>query len=226
MIRGKYYWWLLPLLACLLAACGDEEYYYPSVKLEYMTAYSGADGKLQSILTDEGKNYPVVEDLTNTRIQASSFVRMVSNYSMVTSADEAVGVKLYAALNTISPLPASADKFQDGVKTDPVDILAIWMGLDYLNITLEIKAQDGKHLFGFIEDKVSSNVVTGETKVHLTLYHDAGNDVQAYTKRSYLSVPLRQYAKENVRKVTVYFSVHTYSGALKTYTFDYIPSAK
>ncbi len=46
-------WWLLPLLACLLAGCGDDDYHYPSVKLEFLTAFSGADGYLRSVVTDE-----------------------------------------------------------------------------------------------------------------------------------------------------------------------------
>ena len=47
-------WWLLPLLACLLAGCGDDDYHYPSVKLEFLTAFSGAGGYLRSVVTDEG----------------------------------------------------------------------------------------------------------------------------------------------------------------------------
>ena len=54
-------WWLLPLLACLLAGCGDDDYHYPSVKLEFLTAFSGADGYLRSVVTDEGETLPVVE---------------------------------------------------------------------------------------------------------------------------------------------------------------------
>lgn len=34
-------WWLLPLLVCLLTGCGDDDYHYPSVKLEFLTAFSG-----------------------------------------------------------------------------------------------------------------------------------------------------------------------------------------
>ena len=59
-------WWLLPLLACLLAGCGDDDYHYPSVKLEFLTAFSGADGYLRSVVTDEGETLPVVEDKTKT----------------------------------------------------------------------------------------------------------------------------------------------------------------
>lgn len=226
MIRGKYYGWLLPLLMCLLTACDEDDYHYPSVKLEYLTAFSGADGDLQSILTDDGTAFPIVEDASNMNINANSSVRIVSNYGNVVTADGAEGVKLYATLNTVSPLPMSADKFKDGVKKDPADILAIWMGLNYLNVTLEVKAQGGKHQFGFIEDEVTIDPETGHSEVSLTLYHNAGDDMQAYTNRAYLSVPLKQYAVEGIQKVTIHFSLHTYAGKLQTYSFEYLPSLK
>ena len=224
MIKGKYSWWLLPVLICLLTACSEDEYHYPSVKLEYLTALSGADGDLQSILTDDGKSYPVVEDATKTHIDANSSIRLVSNYGTMNAADGTAGVKIYAALKAVSPLPMPADKFKDGVKTDPAEILSIWMGLNYLNITLEVKSQQERHVFGFIEDEVVVDASTGTSNVYITLYHNAGTDLQAYTQRAYLSMPLAHYAEEGIRKVVVHFSLHTYSGVVKDYTFDYIPS--
>lgn len=125
-------------------------------------------------------------------------------------------------MRTVSPVPQPAGKFKEGIKTDPADVLSIWMGLDYLNITLSIKSQGGRHTFHFIEDEVVSDVETGHKEVYLTLYHDAGHDT-GYTQRAYLSVPLRQYAAEAMEKVTVHFSLYTYSGEIKTYDFDYMP---
>lgn len=223
MIRGKYCWLLFTLLVFLLASCGDDDYHYPSVKLEFLTAFSGSDGSLQSVLTDEGEQYPVLENASKLTIDPNSFVRIVSNYEPVKAADGVAGVKLYAALGTISPFPLPADKFEDGVKTDPVELQSIWMGIDYLNLLLGIKAQDGKHLLHFIEDEVVKDKSTGLVTVHLTLYHDAANDVLAYTKRAYVSVPLWQYAEEGVKKVAVTMDINTYSGETKTYQFEYLP---
>nr|WP_302830967.1 NigD-like C-terminal domain-containing protein [uncultured Bacteroides sp.] len=223
MIRGKYCWLLFTLLVFLLTSCGDDDYHYPSVKLEFLTAFSGSDGSLQSVLTDEGEQYPVLENASKLTIDPNSFVRIVSNYEPVKAADGVAGVKLYAALGTISPFPLPADKFEDGVKTDPVELQSIWMGIDYLNLLLGIKAQDGKHLLHFIEDEVVKDKSTGLVNVHLTLYHDAANDVLAYTKRAYVSVPLWQYAEEGVKKVAVTMDINTYSGETKTYQFEYLP---
>lgn len=225
-MRAKYNWCFLPLLICLLTACGEDEYHYPDVKLEYLTAFSDAEGGLESILTDEGTTYTVVSDASNINIDANSSVRIVANFGKVAAADGTEGMKLYSSIKTVSPLPMPADKFKDGVKKDPANILGIWMGLNYLNITLDVKAQDGRHKFGFIEDKVITDAETGKSEVYLTLYHDAGNDVQAYTQRAYLSVPLQQYAVNQIRTVTIHFSLLTYSGKVETYNVEYIPSSK
>lgn len=223
MIRSKYYGWLLPLFFCLLTACGGgDDPHYPDTKLEFLTAQAGADGRLQSVLTDEGKTYTVVEDATNTHIDANSSIRIVSNYGPVVTPGGTSGMKLYAAIRTVSPIPQPAAHFKDGIKTDPAEILSIWMGLDYLNIVVNIKAQGGRHTFHFIEDKVSIDAMTGHKKVYLTLYHDASGDI-GYTQRAYLSIPLRQYVEDSVRKVAVHFSLHTESGGINTYDLDYIP---
>lgn len=216
--------WLLPVLLCVLVSCGDDDdYHYPTVKLEFLTAQADANGSLKSILTDEGETFTVVEDASNTRIDANASVRIVSNYATTAATDGTSGVKLYALLNAVSPLPKPASEFKDGVKHDPADVTSIWMGLDYLNIILDIKAQNGKHSFHFIEKEVTTDENTGTRSVHLSLYHDDGGDVQAYSKRGYLSVPLRQYAGKDIERIMVHFSLQTYSGEEKTYEFEYIP---
>lgn len=216
--------WLLPLLVCVLASCGDDDdYYYPSVKLDFLTAQAGADGKLQSVLTDEGERLTVVEDASDTRIDANASVRIISNYAKEEDANGTAGVKLYAVAGALSPTPQPADKFKDGVKRDPADLLSIWMGYDYLNLMLEIKSQSGKHAFHFIEDEVSTDHEAGTRTVRLSLYHDDGGDVQAYTKRAYASIPLRQYAEDGIEKIKVSFSLNTYAGKEATYEFEYNP---
>jgi len=218
----------LPALFMILlgSSCSsNDSYYYPSVKQEFVTAQSAPDGSLKSILTDGGQNLEVVEDASNTHINADSFVRIVCNYaSMDASGEASSGIKLYNLLKAIAPLPQPVGYFKNGgVKNDPADVLSIWMGLDYLNIILKIKAQNGKHLFSFVEDQVVTASDAGERMIYLSLYHDAGGDVQAYTKRAYLSVPLRQYATEGIAKIIVHFSLYTYADGMKTFQFEYNP---
>ena len=56
------------------------------------------------------------------------------------------------------------------------------------------------------------------------LYHDDRGDVEAYAKRAYVSVPLRQYTSDIGESVIIYFSFHTYDGEVQTYQFEYVPS--
>ena len=175
------------MLACLLAGCGDDDYHYPSVKLEFLTAFSGADGYLRSVVTDEGETLPVVEDKTKTNIEANALVRVISNYASEVTADGTAGAVLYALSGVLSVVPQTVDKFH------------------------------------FVEDEVIVDTATGCSEVYLTLYHDAKEEVVSYTRRAYASVPLRQYAAEGIQKVMVHFSVHTYSGDIKTYDFVYNP---
>ena len=78
--------------------------------------------------------------------------------------------------HVLSVVPQTVDKFEEGVKTDPTDVLGIWMGLDYLNMTLIVK-ENGEHKFHFIEDEVIVDTATGCSEVYLTLYHDAKEEV-------------------------------------------------
>ena len=89
--------WFLPVLVFMLVSCGDDDdYHYPSVKLDFLTAQAGADGSLQSVLTDEGETLAIVEDASKTRIDANASTRIVSNYGKAEAADGTSGVKLYA----------------------------------------------------------------------------------------------------------------------------------
>lgn len=210
------------MMCALLVSCGDDDdYHYPSVKLEFLTAQAGADGRLASVLTDEGKEYAVLADASNTRIDANASIRIVSNYGTETS-NGTSGVKLYALLQAVSPAPKPAEEFKDGVKRDPADVSGIWMGLNYLNMILDIKAQNGKHSFQFVEDRVTTDESAGHRTVYLSLYHDDGGDVQAFSRRAYASVPLQHYAEAGINKITVHFSLQTYSGE-KAYEFEYNP---
>lgn len=211
--------WLL----CLLAACSGDDYRYPSVKLEFLTAYSGDDGKLQTVLTDEGEHLDVWEDGTGLSFEANAATRIVTNYERMTAATGGEGVRLYAGIFPVSPTPQAADKFEDGIHTDAAEVTSIWAGLGYVNILLAIKAQNQAHAFHFIEDGVTAGTDGRCTDVYLTLYHDAGEDRQAYTQRVYLSVPLEKYLSgPEGQRLTVHFSVHTGDGTVKTYEIEYV----
>ena len=213
---------LLLWLTGLTTACGGDDYHYPDILQDYMTAHSGADGRLQTVLTDDGTLYDVLNAVTAPDETPDTTLRIVANYACEEDGVGGQGVRLYAAQTTVSPLPLPADRFEDGIKTDPASVLSIWMGLDYLNIVLEVKAGGGDHTFHFVEDEVRWDETAARREVCLSLYHDAGDDPQYYTRCAYLSIPLAQYATDDAASLSVRFSLLNYEGEEESYVFEYI----
>ena len=92
---------LLPLLwlaLWLLTSCGKEDdYYYPSVRLEFLTAHTGARGQLAEVRTDGGLLLPVAEDASGSLSRPDSTLRIVANYELLGDDPAApTGVKLWA----------------------------------------------------------------------------------------------------------------------------------
>lgn len=211
--------WLWGLLI-LMTACGEDDYYYPSVKLEFVTIEAGEDGRIQTLLPDKGASLPVLEDRTGSSISPNTSRRVMSNYEVLSG-----GAKIYSLQSLITPVPKPVDDpvYKDGIKTDPVEVVSIWLGRDYLNMILNLKVSTGKgHTFGVVED--TSEL---ETKgiVDMLLYHDANSDEEFYNRRAYISVPLAQYIdRENPEQIKIKFNTCKKDGSVdKYYEFDYIP---
>lgn len=221
----KWFVYSLLLLGVLgVFACKDDDAYtYPPVRLEFITAESGSDGRLQTIVTDRSGRLPIVDDLTHTRIKPDSLTRFISNYEQL---PQTQGVRIYAISRVLSvrPLPPTAPNFAHGIKTDPLEVQSIWMGQDYLNVVLLVKGQSFKHFYHFVEESVTTDAETGCKCVKLLLYHDANNDYRAYTRRSYISIPLWQYADETEKGIVIQFRLYTNAGEVETYSFDYLPA--
>ena len=200
--------WLWGLLF-LMTACGDDDYYYPSVKLEFVTVEAGEDGRIQTLIPDKGEALPVAEDRTGSTIAANTSRRVMSNYEVLPDGSAAT---IYSLQSLIVPVPKPEDDpvYKDGIKQDPVEVVSIWLGRDYLNMILNLKVSTGKgHTFGIVED-VSELKTNGI--VNMLLYHDANSDEEYYNRRAYISVPLAQYIDEEHpgRTINIKFKYCTY----------------
>lgn len=215
----------LPLAALLMAACGsDGGYHYPSVRLEFVTATTDAGGVLAAAETDDGLYYNVSQDLTGKAATADSTLRIVANYEAVAVSAEAsrtADMKIYAWMTAVSPLPLPAEKFDEGVRTDPVSVVSIWRGRGYLNLVLTVREQGGKHRLHFVEEELTASADGAVRHLKLRLYHSIDATVQDYDKRLYLSVPLRHYFTEGVQQLEVRFEVNTYNEGVKCYDFTF-----
>lgn len=213
---------LLLLLAQLsvFSACSDNGDKYPSVALEFVTAQTGSKGEVTNFTADNGKTYSVSEDKSGKTYTANQTKRIVTYYELTATTNKDTTACIYSSAEAVSSVPKKESEYKDGIRTDSAQVLSIWMGKDYLNIVVNVLAQTKKHTFGFIEKGITTDA-TGHTTVSLLLYHDNGGDVNAYTKRYYLSVPLKSYADTYGKGITITFSLYTYDGTLKTYTFTY-----
>lgn len=216
---------LLPLLA--LASCGgDGDYHYPSVKLDFVTVHTDAKGALSTAETGGGLYYKVCQDLTGKVSTADSTLRIVANYEPVevpAEASRTTDMKIYSWVTAVSPLPLPASKFEEGVQTDPVSVVGIWRGKDYLNMVLTVREQSGKHRLHFVEEELAADAA-GVCRLKLSLYHSVEQGVQDYDKRIYLSVPLAHYFTDGVSRLEVGFGVNTYDEGVKLYDFHFEPT--
>lgn len=214
------------LLLLALASCGgDDDYHYPSVKLDFVTVHTDAKGALSTAETDDGLYYKVCQDLTGKVSTADSTLRIVANYEPVevpAEASRTADMKIYSWITAVSPLPLPASKFEEGVQTDPVSVVGIWRGKDYLNMVLTVREQSGKHRLHFVEEEQVDETETRRLK--LRLYHSVEQGVQDYDKRLYLSVPVSHYLADGVSRLEVSFEVNTYGGEVKQYDFTFEPT--
>ena len=197
------------LLTGLLSCSDDEEdYVYPSVLSEFADVYSGSDRRLVCLQTDGGQR---LEILNASTISTDGVVADTVYRSLVRYERKTAGAEIYAIQMIAAPEPDSPADFPDGIKDDPVEMQSLWQGGDYLNMILLVKAQNARHTFRFVSDSITSSR-DGVKTLHFRLYHDAGGDVQAYTQKAYLSLPLTSYKPLLSRGDTLSFSIPTTTG--------------
>lgn len=198
--------YILLISALLLAACGKDEYVYPPVLTEFISAGTDESGCISTLQTDKGVSYRLENRDKYTGLTADSVYRVIAVYEVKDTVS--LSAYIYSLGNVFAPEPVT--EWSEEIIQDPVDVQSIWLSGDYLNMILLVKAQNEKHTFRFIRMEDSPSF-------HLTLYHDKGEDVEAYTQRAYLSVPLQKY-KTYCKEI--YFTINTFEYGNRTYRFD------
>lgn len=203
--------WFMVLLFLFTACKEKNDYHYPSVSLGFITVKGGEDGHLQLLIPDNGEPMPILKDRTNTKISPNTFKRLLSNYE-ATLVDGKSAAIIYSLQELLTPEPKLPNDpaYVEGIKTDPVTMVSIWMGRNYLNMILSLKVKGGKkHVIGMVEESI---VHEGTEKVvTLSLFHDAAEDEPYYDRRAYVSVPLQKYKLDwPGQTLRIKFKYHTY----------------
>lgn len=219
-MRLKALYIILIFLSFISCTGEENSYVYPSVKLEFISAQTDASGKIISLTTDKDVTYTIEKDRTDSKLSTNTLQRIVCNYIATEPADNSQNASavIYSLIKAVSPTPV---KLASGaqMKTDPVDIQSVWLSGRYINMTLQVMLQSKTHLFHFIE--TNTTIKNGVPSINLTLYHDKNDDVEAYTKIAYLSVPLDKYIQQYPNGFNVSMSIQTFNDGVKTYTFTY-----
>ncbi|MBQ8360569.1 MAG: NigD-like N-terminal domain-containing protein [Bacteroidaceae bacterium] len=187
---------LLPLAAGLTSCSNDDDNYtYPNLLNEFADVATGPSARFTHLLTDKGERLPVVNagEIATEGVTPDTVYRTMVGYVPVLTEEGTSGAQIYTLQAIAAPQPQPSSEFAE-VKADPLEMQSIWRGGNYLNLILLVKAQKGRHTFHFIEDSVTVSASTGHRTLYLRLYHDANDDVQAYTQKVGLSLPLSGYS--------------------------------
>lgn len=221
MKKQPLYTIVLLCLILLQVSCKDDSYTYPSVQLEFISIHTNESGTFDYFLNDDNKAYYIENASRFTNMRADTVYRMVCNYEVISvpSSTSKGNASIYALSQPVSVNPVAEKVIAGSIKTDPLEVQSIWKkSSDYINMVLLIKNQGGRHTFHFIDQGITEQA--GRKKLTLLLYHDKGNDVEAYTERAYLSVPLLNYKDVLSSGDVIDFCINTYSGT-KIYSFTY-----
>lgn len=215
---------LLSTFFCLLflGACKEDEYVYPNVISTFIDVTTDASGTLQDLITDKGETLQILNREGLDGLTPDSTYRTVSIYEpKETDTQGNATALLYSCQLIIAVKPVTANKLPDGIaKTDPLDIQSVWKSGNYLNLILLPMAKEKSHIFHFIEDGITDNE-DGSRTLHLTLYHNQNGDYEAFTRKSYLSIPLWAYEGRLAQGDQVILRINTYEKGFVSYEFTY-----
>lgn len=217
MKAKRYTVLMMAVLALLICGCGqaDEDYRYPSVLTDYVCLATGAAGKVERMLLDNGASYSVSFAETYEKVpafKADTLYRVVGVYEL-NAAEQEVEAVIYSIGSVVSVVPVPLHKGEQ-MHQEPVYLQSIWLSGGYLNMVLEVKALNGKHSIGFVD-----TTPEGMQGKEFAFYHKVVDDVEAYRQKLYGSIPLGPFEENLQQGDTLRFVVNTYDDGLCSYEY-------
>lgn len=193
---------LLFILALTFGSCEDE-HYMPAYTQDLAEMTTNVHGMAKMLIFDDGRKMKIVNQLGG--LTPDSLYRIRALY--VPTED---GVELRGAQLVVAPLTLRMDPLL--VKTEPVELKAIWGSPRYVNMLLGVKSGGGSQMIGFIENGIVE-MADGIKKLSITLFHDQIDDPLYYTQDVYASCPIYPYAYDLVSgRDSVEMIIHTFKG--------------
>lgn len=158
------------------------------------------------------------------------YERVIINYTLLS--DSIDGYDHMIRLNGISSILTKDIAYidpddevkQDSIGNDPIKIISIWEGGDYMNIKFGFNYGETKqHLISLIADEPDFDITSEPIK--LTFRHNKFNDPERYAIQDYVCYNLKPYKDAAIAaerdKITFEVKVLDFKNEEKTYTVEY-----
>lgn len=208
MNRFKRSYWIFTL-AMLLTGCTSDvvDYGLGDFRIDLATVTSDRNLLLDNQVTLTPTNIVIPTDY-----KANS--RVMVNYRRT----ETSGANSYKiSINSIAAVNSSTIKpITQSLPDDPILAESLWIGGDWLNLRI------GFEYFGKTHSmELAQRIVSNSDTIYLELHHAKNGDTPGYWVKTYLSFPIKSYAKKGV-SVPIKLRVNSAKEGIKYFRFDYL----
>jgi hypothetical protein len=180
---------------------------YPSLITEFVNLRTDEHGTAVTFHNDQGEVFNIDNQIEN--LYPNATYRIVCGYEVT---DKSTKNAIIYKVKNVEVL-----KEQSTTRCDALNVIAVWMGGNFINLHLNPKTQGGEHEWGYHLDRISSN---REQKVyHLSLFHNQKEDPTSYTEDIYACINLSQLTGIQSGD-SIYISIQTFEKD-KTWCFQY-----
>lgn len=108
------------------------------------------------------------------------------------------------------------------IGNDPIKILRLWEGDNYLNIHFGYNVGGGqiKHTVNLVRNTLN-NQSRDENKIFLEFRHNSNNDIQKYGEDGYVAFDLKPFQIKSKKSVDFIIKVKDYNSEIKEYQVTY-----
>ena len=209
------------LLSVFSISCTQESYEsgtgkYSLMRAEFVDAHTNGEGKIFSVMTDEGDSLLLTAPAERTwAAKADTTFRCLLYYNKVGNNAELISISSVPA----PPIRETAD-LKEGLKSDPVKFVSSWTSTNRRYLNLELVLMTGStdedtalQKIGCVCDSVST-AADGSHHVWLSLYHDQGGVPEYYSANVYMSIMTSRLPIAVKEGDQVSVVIPTYSGKI------------
>lgn len=206
-------------ISLLCFSCTQESYEsgdgkYSFMRAEFVDAHTNGDGKLFSVMTDEGDSLLLTVPAERAwAAKADTTFRSLLYYNKVGNKAELISISSVPA-----PLVRDISELKEGMKSDPVKFVSSWKSTNGRYLNLELALMTGTtddetplQKIGCVCDSVST-AADGSRHVWLSLYHDQDGVPEYYSVGVYMSIMTSRLPVAVKEGDQVSIVIPTYSG--------------